>query len=229
MTDQYHPDLQSAVDQRLTDRDTEQRCASCGKPFVEHMGIVGTCAELKAARARFADLKARLHTESQNRGNAAAQVEALTKERDEVIDRLNLQISLVTKENERLSSIPCMEKPNTAEDAIRIMRDWFAKDHEKENAEGIDYVTEDCNRFIKEIESTRKERDSAIARAEKAEANLHNAVGVIQEREAESRKFAQECDRIELERDALKAALRECRDILDDDPEDEAPDKCSKV
>jgi len=34
----------------MTDTEDEPRCKSCGVPWVEHMGIEGTCAENKKLR-----------------------------------------------------------------------------------------------------------------------------------------------------------------------------------
>lgn len=47
----FHPDLQRAVNQHLADRNYAT-CMSCGKPFIDHIGIVGTCAALLDARAQ---------------------------------------------------------------------------------------------------------------------------------------------------------------------------------
>jgi chromosome segregation ATPase len=83
-----------------------------------------------------------------------AKVESLTRERDVFRDRLNEQIAVVEKENARLGAIPQMPKPTTPEDAIRIMRDWFRIYHAAES-QVEDYISTDCDRFIKEIQELR--------------------------------------------------------------------------
>jgi hypothetical protein len=128
----YQPDLQGAVDQRLVDRDTEPRCTSCGMPFVEHLGIVGTCAELQAARAQVEALtscdmshkleewrqsyaaEARLREQFQTGyedavhklAAAREQVEALTKERGSAIEvRADLAAKMLASIVERDAAI----------------------------------------------------------------------------------------------------------------------------
>ena len=58
------------------------------------------------------------------------------------------------------------------------------------------------------------ERDAALARAKELEARVSDAVSVIQEREAESRKFAQECDRLEDRLAAMTALLRKLKPFV---------------
>lgn len=40
----------------MNDED-EFKCESCGVPFVKHLGIIGTCAELILARSRYEKLR----------------------------------------------------------------------------------------------------------------------------------------------------------------------------
>ena len=54
----------------------EPKCASCGVAWVEHMGIMGVCADNKALRE---DLKASLEAHDEMR----LKIAQLTKERDE--------------------------------------------------------------------------------------------------------------------------------------------------
>ena len=55
---EYPPDLQAAVDERGHDHEAPI-CTSCGKPFSDHMGIVGTCAKLKELEESLADADAK--------------------------------------------------------------------------------------------------------------------------------------------------------------------------
>lgn len=34
----------------------ESRCDSCGKPYVEHLGLIGTCFHLQGCRAMLRDV-----------------------------------------------------------------------------------------------------------------------------------------------------------------------------
>lgn len=37
--------------------DPPARCDSCGVPFIEHLGLIGTCADLRRARIRVRTLE----------------------------------------------------------------------------------------------------------------------------------------------------------------------------
>jgi hypothetical protein len=55
-----------------TESTPEAICQSCGVPYRDHLGLVGTCAALKEALAELADRKARMHTMARELGNARA-------------------------------------------------------------------------------------------------------------------------------------------------------------
>lgn len=42
----------------MSDDDDYPKCASCGKPFVEHDGIIRTCKALQEAKAELERIKA---------------------------------------------------------------------------------------------------------------------------------------------------------------------------
>jgi len=172
MTDQYQPDPQAAVDQRLTDRDTEQRCASCGKPFTEHIGIIGTCAALKESEAKCRHLEHTATLAKERADKASAQVEALTKERDALVKRAEwLKV-----------------KANVADHTTQSVKDDIEWCDAVEATGGKDFSAASA------LARAHKERNAAIARAERAEAQYQLMRDqIIKER---------------LERDALKTALR---------------------
>lgn len=75
----------------------EPKCRSCGVAWIDHMGIMGTCADNKALRE---DLMAALESHDEMR----LEIAQITKERDEAIEERNNEREIAKKYEDRYFS-----------------------------------------------------------------------------------------------------------------------------